>query len=450
MLTHSGFLGFIPRKYKRLKYLNYSEGNIHTATMIIDKDAVYYLNITGKDALGNDAEETVYTGTAPQHWVLDTVMNTPSIDHVVNDTAYNGTIVPEITVLDPNIDRIILKLIRTRMYEIEVDVTDLLLTEETVIYQDTTGGQKVALDIFPFEEGMDGEYTLVVQVLDKAGNEASNQVNFYTNRYGSVYLYDDSLTAIMNGYHKEITNDITITEFNPPGIKDGSAVVQITVDGVPIPTPSYTTTPVSNSESGWFEYVHVISKSNFTTDGVYEVVLSSKDTAGNVPENTAEDLEIRFAIDTTSPELPSIIGLEENIVKADSTIVTLSAMDNVLLDSITVYLNGKVPESWNGLDSYSGEHSFMIPAGLEHTVRLVVVDKAGNVLDTADSSFSPGYEFNDTITVSTNFFLRLYADRVLFYLTIAGVAIAVAGSITLIVIITKKKKAKQSENTTTT
>ena len=421
----------------------HSDGNTHTATIKLDKDGIYRLTVTGQDALGIPANDTVYTGTAPRHWVLDTYMNEPVIENIVNDGAYNGPVVPQITVLDTNLEDITISMVRTRLNEIDVDVTDLLLTEDKLVYEDVTGGKKISLDIFPLEQGMDGDYTIKVDCIDKAGNTATNAVSFYVNRYGSMYVYDEYLTSILNGYFLEIDKDIIITEFNPSGIEDNSSRVHITVDGVPVAEPKFEVVPAADGEpgeSGWYEYKYTISKENFSKDGVYDVVLSSKDTAGNVPENTSEDLAIRFAVDTTAPELPSIIGLENAIVKADSVTVTLSAMDNVMLYSITVYLNGEVLESWTDINSYEVEKTFTIPAGFEHTVRIVVVDMTGNTLDTDAESFAPSYGFTRIITVSTNFFLRLYADRTIFWISVAGTLFFAGGLLFAVVYILRKRK----------
>ena len=426
----------------------HSDGNTHTATMKCSTDGIYRIEVTGTDALDNPANPTAYTGAASEHWVLDTYIDSPTLDYVVNGMAYNGQIVPQVTVLDTNLDGISMTLLRTRMNEIDVDVTELLLTPDKVVYQNVEGGKTVGLDIFPMEEGMDGRYTLTVNCVDKAGNTASSTVMFYANRFGSVYAYSDYLVSLLNGYFTEITEDIVITEYNPSGVLDGSSVVQITVDGVPVTDPAFEVagTPSGEvGESGWYEYIYTIPCKNFAQDGVYSVVVSSKDTAGNVPENMAEDMAISFAVDTTAPTLPIITGLEESIMKADSIEVTLSAMDNVMLDSITVYLNGEVLENWTQINSYSGEWKFTIPAGLEQTVRIVVVDKTGNTLDTDAEGFTPGYGFNRTITVSTNFFLRLYANRPLFIGVVVGTSVLVIGGIILIILLAKKRKNKANQ-----
>ena len=70
-------------------------------------------------------------------------------------------------------------------------------------------------------------------------------------------------------------------------------------------------------------------------------------------------------------------------------------------------------------------------------------DKAGNVLDTAAETFVPAFAFQPEITVSTNFFIRWYANTLLFWGSIVGiVAVITAGVVTGVA---KKRKQQDEE-----
>ena len=85
----------------------------------------------------------------------------------------------------------------------------------------------------------------------------------------------------------------------------------------------------------------------------------------------------------------------------------------------------------------------------QQSFKIVVTDKAGNVIDTSKgdsngNAFEPGYPFFDHITVSTNL-LAIWAKSPIFWGTIAGVAIAAIG-ITILVVLKKRKKNEKTPN----
>ncbi len=86
----------------------------------------------------------------------------------------------------------------------------------------------------------------------------------------------------------------------------------------------------------------------------------------------------------------------------------------------------------------------------EQSFKIVVTDKAGNVIDTAEgdsngNAFEPGYVFFDHVTVTTNQ-LVIWAKSPVFWGIIGGVA-ALAVGIVIFVVIKKRKKDDDEENT---
>ena len=73
-------------------------------------------------------------------------------------------------------------------------------------------------------------------------------------------------------------------------------------------------------------------------------------------------------------------------------------------------------------------------------MKLVVEDMAGNITDTSADSFSSAYSFNPNFTVSTNMFVRWYANRPLFLGSIAGGVGLIGVASGLLVFLRKKKK----------
>ena len=414
-----------------------SNGNTHTAIIPCEEEGAYTVTVTGTDALGNAAPITTYAGAASRNFVIDTHIDAAVLTDVEEGTAYAGLLVPAFTAMDKNFDAVTVSLKRTDREHLAEDVTDEMLAELT--YEEIENGISTVLDIFPNEPDIDGIYTLAVTVTDKAGNSAESTVTFSVNRFGSVYVYDESLVELIGSSVVSQSQDLIIREYNPSGIVEDSVQVYITVNGSPISNPIYSVEVNDSEGNGWCEHIYTISAENFTADGEYEVVISTEDLAGNIPENTSEDSAIRFSVDTTAPELTSIVGLEKEIFEADSIAVRLFALDNVKLSSIVVYLNGAEHTRWDDINAYSFEDQVIIPAGYEQHIRIVVTDAAGNILDTEDEAFAPGYEFNDTVTISTNMFLRFYANKPLFF----GVIAVVVALIFFILFFLFKRKKKE-------
>lgn len=414
-----------------------SMGITHTAQVEFSENGVYTMQVTGTDAVGNNAAATMYIGQAAQEWVVDTTIEAPTIQHIAEGSSYSGTLIPEVIAVDKNFENLTLRLYFTNNEETYRDVSSLMLTDETMTKESLTNGVKVNLNIFPNVQEYDGIYTLVATMTDLAGNRAESKLNFTVNRFGSIYFYDDSVLSILGKSMKKLDHDLVITEYNPSGIVDGSAQVHITCDGMPVTEPIFQVTEIEK-ENGWFEYQYVVSKDNFRADGSYEVVISTKDGAGNLPENTGDTNALLFSIDNAAPELPSIIGMELPINKAENLEVKLVVMDNVSLDSIFVYINNVEAARWEDLDGYSAERVFSIPEGMDQHVRIVVTDDAGNTLDTDSDFFLPGYDFNRDITVSSSMLMRFYANKPLFYGAFAVLGLFLLGLIIYLILLLRR------------
>jgi hypothetical protein len=151
-----------------------------------------------------------------------------------------------------------------------------------------------------------------------------------------------------------------------------------------------------------------------------------------------------FTVDTKAPEIRNITNLEKSYIDADSVEVNYSIVDVGGLKSIEVIVNGKavaeITDFKENLFSYDG--SFTLKADTkEQTVQIIVTDLAGNVTDTSSEAFDTQglYTFNPNVTVSTNIFVRWYANKGLFWGSIGGVVV-VAGALWFFLAGKKKKK----------
>lgn len=446
-----------------------NSGDTHVATIKYDTDADYTFDISMDDMAGNKSNEANYgSSVAPKDFVVDTTIDKPVIGGVENGNSYKDSVLPKIDFSDINFKDVKVTLLRTRKDEIDKDVTSDYINVST---NDKGGSFAATEDTFKKIQENDGIYTLSVQITDKAENTSSDEVTFTVNRFGSVYSLGTYLLNDLNDkYVQSIDNDIVITEYNPDRLVEGNLDVVVTRDGSPVEygDGELTISPVVNElakigSSGWYQYEYTISKNVFTDDngnpidGIYKVYVGSEDTAGNKSENISYDeSSVLFRLDHTAPTIKSVSGLDKKIVNADEQKVSYEVFDAIGIDSIDVYYydgNGTrvdhirstdkgstdVTDILSDLTNYTG--SFTIGSSTtSEPVRIVIKDLAGNVTDTDSKDFDvDSIDFNRAITVSTNFFVRWFANKIVFGCSIAAI-IAVGGGLAFFIAIRKRRK----------
>lgn len=447
-----------------------NNGDVHTATIVFDKDGDYTFDVAITDMAANHSEAANYgNSVAGKDFVVDQNIEKPTIGGVADGSAYKGDVIPTISFNDVNYDSYEVKLVRTRMGEKNVDVTDEFINGVT---EEAQGGSG-SYDTFKKVVENDGIYTLTVKMIDKAGNEETEEYTFTINRFGSVYEYSDYLISLLekqyikiDGNNSEaVAQDLVITEYNANQILTDSLNILITRDGETI-NAKYTSNPTidnnaSIGDSGWYQYAYTIAKENFEEDGVYKITLTSayaandseRNESTSVPENSIDAAgnqilnTMNFTVDTTKPEIRNIVNLDKQIVNAQTLDIDYTIVDVGGLKSIEVIVNGStidtITEFGDSSFNYSGSFTLNESSDAQ-TVQLKVTDMAGNVTDTAADDFSTNdlYVFNDTITVSTNFFVRWYANKPLFWGSIGGVVV-LAGAIWFLIAFKRRKKDAQ-------
>lgn len=446
-----------------------NSGDTHVATIKYDTDADYTFGISMDDMAGNKSNEANYgSSVAPKDFVVDTTIDKPVIGGVENGNSYKDSVLPKIDFSDINFKDVKVTLLRTRKDEIDKDVTSDYINVST---NDKGGSFAATEDTFKKIQENDGIYTLSVQITDKAENTSSDEVTFTVNRFGSVYSLGTYLSNDLNDkYVQSIDNDIVITEYNPDRLVEGNLDVVVTRDGSPVEygDGELTISPVVNElakigSSGWYQYEYTISKNVFTDDngnpidGIYKVYVGSEDTVGNKSENISYDeSSVLFRLDHTAPTIKSVSGLDKKIVNADEQKVSYEVFDAIGIDSIDVYYydgNGTrvdhirstdkgstdVTDVLSDLTNYTG--SFTIGSSTtSEPVRIIIKDLAGNVTDTDSKDFDvDSIDFNRAITVSTNFFVRWFANKIVFGCSIAAI-IAVGGGLAFFIAIRKRRK----------
>lgn len=442
--------------------------DIHTGTFTLTEDGDYIITINYRDKSTNQMQ--TYTSN---QLTVDTDIQAPtySINGVAKTDeggAYKNNATVAFSFEDQNFDTKTIKLERTRFNSVE-DVTN-----DFIHSSDMDKGGSGSFDI-PSKVENDGIYLLTIGMTDKANHKTESKLKFTINRYGSVYEYSDYLTSLLekryikiDGNNSEaVAQDLVITEYNANQILTDSLNILITRDGETIDT-KYTSNPTVDSnagigDSGWYQYAYTIAKENFAEDGVYKITLTSayaasdsdRNESTSVPENSIDAAgnqilnTMNFTVDTTKPEIRNIVNLDKPIVNAQTLDVDYTIVDVGGLKSIEVIVNGStidtITEFGDSTFNYSGSFTLNESSDAQ-TVQLKVTDIAGNVTDTASDDFSTNdlYVFNDTITVSTNFFVRWYANKPLFWGSIGGVVV-LTGLIWFLIAFKRKKKEDKEE-----
>lgn len=428
----------------------------HTGTFTLTSDGDYEITVSYKDRSNNEMKTIT-----SRILVIDTFIENPTFtingaSRVgQNGGSYGGNCNVGYSFKDKNFESY-----TAELTHVGASSTDNATGKYVNVARNSQGGSGSFSVANQSKE--DGIYTLKITMTDKIGHHSESFVTFTVDRFGSVYKYSDYLMSLIkdggqfvtkNGKNDAITRDIVITEYNPTNLVDNAQII-ITRDGEMIKNPICTTTASVGGTVRWSEYRHVISKSNFRKDGVYKISIVSKDAVGNesksLPENSFYDEskevkdEMKFTVDTKKPSIRNISNLEKKIINAAKVDVDYDIVDEGGIKSVKVYIDGKCKSDIRGkeikdVNNYKGMFT-LHESGAPQKVRIVVADRAGNVTDTSSESFDTKdmYEFNDTVVVSTNLFVRWFRNTPLF----VGTLVVLIGGVAFII----SRRRKDDEN----
>lgn len=419
-------------------------GDTHTLTISYKNNVNYKFDVLVIDKAGMRSATYEAPG-ADKEFDVDKVIKAPEITGVNNGSAYNDNVAGTINYSDANFQTATVRLMRADKNGV-YDVT----AQHTSALPSGGAGGNVNLVNFDRTPENDGIYTLTATITDKAGNTAESSLTFSVNRFGSTYKFSDYLTSICDKHIQEVTEDLKITEINPNSITDGT--VTITRNGKPVDAKDVKAVlqRSGSASGGWYEYLYTISKDYFKEDGMYKIIVSSADEAGNKPNSeNNEQFEIIFWVDDTLPEIFGIQGLEDDIINTEKQTVKFTIRDNIGLKTVSVYCDDKEIAKFGEKDFTAGDlvdAEFVIneSSGRQH-IRIVAEDLSGNVLNTDEKddngAFITNISFERDVTVSTNFFVRWFANKPLFF---GSLAVIIAAGVGVYFIIAKKKNSKET------
>lgn len=406
-----------------------SSGDRHTATIAYRRDGLYTFDIDVTDKAGNTSADFT-----EQTFYVDTTAPTLEITGIADHSANSGDIIPVVSYSDTNYD------------DAQVSITLTGAMRKGVAldgsYADQHNGKVFTFKNFAKEKEVDDIYTLAATLTDKAGNTTEKTILFSVNRFGSTYALS-AATEQLNGSYVQAPQDVVVTETNPDALQNIRITLFKNNQTIILQEGTDYRIEVRGGNGQWYEYIYTVLAKNFADDGVYRLTFYSEDAAGNIAENTLDTKkqEIGFGVDKTKPNMV-VTNLESDTTyPLENLTVSLSAGDNLLLQSVVVYLDdySKAYKTWTAEEvaaivANQGEFTFDIPGDSTgaHQVKIVCTDAAGNEQTEEITNFY----------VTTNLFVRYYNNKPLFFGSIAAVVV-IAGVVIALAAGKKKKNDKE-------
>ena len=406
-----------------------SNGDVHTTTVLFEKDGYYTVEVKGNDKAGNGIQETF-----SETFHIDTLAPDIKINGVENEKAYNGDVIPSVTITDTNLDT----------ESVAVSVTGVKTGENNKLKNTVTKENgKVTIDFegFPKTQNFDDIYNISVTAKDKSGNDIKAEKKFSVNRFGSTFELDKATSALNKNY-TTTPQDVVIREINVNSHKkDFTPILTLAKDGrgKTLVKGEHYELVENNNPDDWADYEYIIFAENFADDAVYELSMYTEDEAGN-RNNTAAPLKetpdisnvlLTFGVDKTRPKVNFLNAEENGSYRADSMEFKVLVEDNIMVRNVEVYVNNikRDPESYT-YDPQTQQCTFKVASSEEaQRIEVVPFDMAGNVPETDDTVI-------DNVLVSPSF-ARILVHKKWFKFAVVGAVAAIAGAVGFVV---KRKK----------
>ena len=324
--------------------------------------------------------------------------------------------------------------------------------------------QEYSITVENLEE--DGIYTLTCSAKDLANNEYKKftlddekeyeSVSFSINRNGSTFLINKDAENLINQYYVyDVNEDLVISEINTDPVENYT----VKLNGKELEEDTEYTTETSSPEDEWSVRKYTIDKDLFDAEGEYNIVVESVDKTETSAYSDVKGLNLSWVVDQTAP-IVAVSGLENNgRYKTKEQVVTAIPTDDggklksfkvVVSDknnknssksgTTLVDLTGDKLEKY--LDENDGKVTFKVPEGYQENVRIICTDYAAHKNESETNTYDKVFS---KVTVSPSNVVIFYANKPLFYGSIAGVIVVLGGGIIFFIWRRRRENGKQQE-----
>lgn len=324
--------------------------------------------------------------------------------------------------------------------------------------------QEYSITVENLEE--DGIYTLTCSAKDLANNEYKKftlddekeyeSVSFSINRNGSTFLINKDAENLINQYYVyDVNEDLVISEINTDPVENYT----VKLNGKELEEDTEYTTETSSPEDEWSVRKYTIDKDLFDAEGEYNIVVESVDKTETFAYSDVKGLNLSWVVDQTAP-IVAVSGLENNgRYKTKEQVVTaIPTDDGGKLKSFKVVVSDKNKKnsSKSGttlvdltgdklekyLDENDGKVTFKVPEGYQENVRIICTDYAAHKNESETNTYDKVFS---KVTVSPSNVVIFYANKPLFYGSIAGVIVVLGGGIIFFIWRRRRENGKQQE-----
>ncbi len=426
-----------------------SSGDNRYQSLGFTQDGDYTITVNYTDMAGNPAaevkvDEFTVDKTAPEIKFDNTT--------VQNGVAYNGVIAPRVTFSDTNYDPSGVTFVMTGLK----DSRGKNLVVQEVMNDGSGFGGSVSYSDFARIKANDDIYTATGKIIDRAGNESSVSITFSVNRFGSTFDFnnDEVTHDIVNRYYINDPKNVVLREINVNDVIERKVYMTHGTENIElVEGEDYRLTEDMNG--GWKQYVYEFFADNFEEEGLYNIIVQTKDNAGNENSNTYEYINengekvapyrLTFLVDKTEPysEFEGV-NTRQTRYYEDALNLMVGITDNVAVARVQIYVDNELvidlfdTEEDDALSRTLRENNNSVPLTISsktapQTIKVITTDAATNT----------SLENEWTVVVTRNILAQYFYNRPLFFGSLIGVALLI-----LLLILWKRRKDEEKKKKT--